>query len=160
MESIRKPKNKDLDKINDILSQWNDKEQTEIYFKRIKNEIEGNTEFNMRFWVALDKDVLGIIGLSDLSPDLQKFSKTEKPGQLKILYIDKNNLGKNIGKQLTLFIENEAGRDGYMELLVKSSEIYKNTAWGFYKKMGYELLGLINNKTNDKKSQIFQKSLI
>lgn len=156
---IRKPQIGDLVEIKNILSQWNDEEYTEIYFSRVRNEINGITEFNMKFWIAFDNGVLGIIGLSDLSPDLLIFSKTDKPGQLKILYIDNKMRGKKIGKKITFFIEDEASKQGYKELLVKSSEIYKNTAWGFYEKMGYKQIGLTDNSRNDKKSMIFQKIL-
>ncbi|MDO8341194.1 MAG: GNAT family N-acetyltransferase [Candidatus Woesebacteria bacterium] len=160
MIEIRKPKEKDLSKIREILAQWNDQEYTEIYFTRIKNEISGQTEFNMKFWVATDdEEVLGIIGLCDLSPDLLSFAKTPKPGQLKILYIDNKDRGKGIGKTLTQFVEKEASKNDYEELLVKSSEIYKNTAWGFYEKMSYKPVGLIDNKDNIKKSKIFEKIL-
>lgn len=154
---IRKPQKGDLPEIKNILSEWNDEEYTKIYFSRVRNEINGITEFNMKFWIASDNVVLGIIGLSDLSPDLLIFSKTDKPGQLKILYIDNKMQGKKIGKKLTLFIEKEALKQGYKELLVKSADIYKNTAWGFYEKMGYKQMGLIDNSRNDKKSMIFQK---
>lgn len=156
---IRKPQKGDLVEIKSILSQWNDEEYTEIYLSRVRNEINGITEFNMKFWIASDDGVLGIVGLSDLSPDLSIFSKTDKPGQLKILYIDNKMRGKKIGKKLALHIEKEALKQGYKELLVKSSEIYKNTAWGFYEKMGYKQMGLIENSRNDKKSMIFQKML-
>jgi len=116
-------------------------------------------EFNTHFWVARDKEVLGIIGLSDPSPDILKFSKTGKAGQLKILYVDNKERGKGIGKLLTNFIEKEALLNGYKELLVKSSEIYKDTAWGFYEKMDYKQIGLISNKDINKKSMIFRKLL-
>jgi len=156
---ILKPRKEDLVEIKNILSQWNDEEYTEIYFSRVRNEIDGILEFNMKFWIAFDNGVLGVIGLSDLSPDLSIFSKTDKPGQLKILYIDDKMRGKKIGKKLTLFIERETLKQGYKEILVKSAEIYKDTAWGFYEKMGYKQMGLTNNNRNDKKSMIFQKTL-
>jgi GNAT superfamily N-acetyltransferase len=159
MITIQKPQINDLPKIKEILAQWNDQEYTEIYFTRVRNEINGSTEFNMKFWVAFDKDVLGIIGLCDPSPDLLNFSKISEPGQLKILYVDGKERGKGIGEKLTEFIEEEALKQGYKELLVKSSEVYEETAWGFYEKMGYKPTGLINNKTNDKKSEIFEKIL-
>jgi len=156
---IQKPQLKDLQEIQDILAQWNNKADTEKYSTRIKNEIEGVNEFNMKFWIAFDKTVLGIIGLCDLSPDLNNFSKTNKPGQLKILYLDNKERGRGVGKILTIFLEKEAKKEGYQELLVKSAEIYKNTAWGFYERMGYKHLGLVDNRTHNGKSEIFEKIL-
>lgn len=159
MVSIQKPQLKDLDEIRNILAQWNDETDTEKYFSRVKNEIEGINEFNMKFWIAFDEEALGIIGLCDLSPDLISFSKTDKPGQLKILYLDDKERGKGTGKKLVEFIEKEAKRQGYKEFFVKSAEIYKKTGWGFYKKMGYRPIGLIDNKIHNGRSQIFLKVL-
>lgn len=156
---IRKPQEKDLPKIKDILAGWNDQEYTDLYFNRIKNEIHGQTEFNMKFWVATEENVLGIIGLCDLSPDLLKFAKHPNPGQLKILYVDDVQRGKGIGKKLVNYIEDEALTQNYKELFVKSSEEYEKTAWEFYEKMGYKTVSLIENKLNDKKSKIFNKNL-
>lgn len=159
MATIRKPNQGDLDKIHNILAQWNSESDTEKYFTRIKNEIAGINEFNMKFWVAFEADTLGIVGLSDLSPDLYSFCKTDKPGQLKILYIDNKERGKGVGKTLVKFIESEAVKCGYKELLVKSAEIYKDTAWGFYEKMGYKSEGSVINRTNAGKSNVFEKML-
>ena len=156
--TIRKPETKDLPKIKEVLAQWNDDEYTNLYFKRVKNEIEGSTEFNIKFWVASEKDVLGIIGLCNPSPDILHFATTSEPGQLKILYIDSRAQGKGVGKKLTEFIEKKALKKDYDELLVKSSEDYKKTAWGFYEKMGYKPVDLIGNKSNNKKSKIFLKT--
>ena len=49
---IDKPKLTDLKEIKKILTQWTEKEEVIKYLQRIKNEIEGTTEFNMHFWVA------------------------------------------------------------------------------------------------------------
>lgn len=156
---IRKPLQKDLGKIRNILSQWNDEADTEKYLSRIKNEIAGINEFNMKFWIAFDKEALGVIGLSDLSPDLNNFSKTNEPGQLKILYVDNEERGRGVGKMLTEYLERVAKRQGYKELIVKSAEIYKDTAWGFYERMKYKPLGFVDNKTHDGKSKTFGKML-
>jgi len=159
MTSIQKPQLKDLDKVRNILAQWNDEADTEKYFSRVKNEIEGANEFNMKFWIAFDKEAIGIIGLCDLSPDLTNFSKTDKPGQLKILYLDNKKRGKGNGKKLVEFVEEEARKFGYKEFFVKSAEIYKDTGWGFYEKMVYKSVGLVDNKTHSGKSNIFGKTL-
>ena len=46
--SIQKPERKDLPKIGDILTRWTEKAEVQKCLQRIKNEIEGKTEFNMR----------------------------------------------------------------------------------------------------------------
>ena len=96
--------------------------------ERISREINGQTEFNMQFWVAKENHtVLGIIGLADPIPKVLPLAKTQKPGELKILYVDNERI-------LVQFIEPEAAKQGYQELLIRSTERYKDTAYVFYKK--------------------------
>ncbi len=160
MVKVEKPKGEDLPDIEEILNQWTEEEEVDKYIERIGNEIDGHTEFNMQFWVARDNDkVIGIIGLSNPLPKVIPLAKTQKPGEIKILYVDNKEQGKGIGRTLVGFIENEAKRQGYKELLVRSAERYKNTTWGFYKKLGYSDLGIITGGDNKKKMQVFEKIL-
>lgn len=143
---IFKPKIEDLDKIFDILLQWADREETEKYVKRIENEINGITEFNMSFWIIKkDEEIVGIGGLSDILPVIKIFSKTNNPCELKILYLDNKFRGQGFGKILLNFLEEKAREIKYTELMIRSAEKYKNTAYGFYEKMGYKNIGLTDN---------------
>ncbi len=84
MAGIEKPKKEDLPGIENILNQWTEKEEVDKYLNRIANEINGQTEFNMQFWITKDDSgVLGIIGLSDLLPKVIPYTKTSKPAELK-----------------------------------------------------------------------------
>jgi GNAT superfamily N-acetyltransferase len=157
MITIDKPTNSDISTIKNIMYQWTEKEEVEKYLIRIDNEIKGNIEFNLHFWVARENnDVLGIIGLCDPLPKIIPFSKTKKAGEIKILYVDGQQQGKGVGKSLISFVEQEAERQGYQELLVRSAKKYKDTAYGFYKKMGYSDIGTIINDKG-KSMQLFEK---
>jgi GNAT superfamily N-acetyltransferase len=143
---IIKPKIEDLDKIFEILLQWTEKEEAEKYVKRIKNEINGTTEFNMSFWVIKkDEEVIGVSCLSDILPSIKSFAKTENPCELKILYLDNKFRGQGFGKILINFLEEKVKENKYTELMVRSAKKYKDTAYGFYEKMGYKNLGLTDN---------------
>ncbi len=143
---IIKPKIEDLDKIFEILSQWTEKEEALKYTERIKNEINGMTEFNMSFWaIKKDDEVVGVGGLSDILPAIKSFAKTENPGELKILYLDNKTRGQGIGRVLLNFLEEKAKENKYTELMIRSAERYKDTAYGFYEKMSYKNIGLTDN---------------
>jgi GNAT superfamily N-acetyltransferase len=158
---IEKPRTEDLDLIESILDQWTEKEEVDKYLSRIANEIKGQTEFNMQFWVAKEKSLaVGIVGLCDPLPKVISYSKTEKPAEIKILYVDGKNQGKGVGRTLIKFVEEEALRQGYEELLVRSAKRYFGTAWGFYKKMGYKEVGIVTGGDDKKKMQVFEKLLI
>lgn len=152
---ISKPQEKDLPDIKKILDQWTELEETDKYIGRIVNEINGKTEFSMRFWVIRNENsVVGIGGLADPLPKTLSFAKSIKSGEIKILYIDNDYRGKGIGKELMLFLENKAKEGGVTELLVRSAERYKDTAYGFYENMGYQKMGII-----DQNMMVFRKLL-
>ena len=156
---VVKPSLEDLSRIENILTQWNIVGDVEQNVKRITNEINGKTEFNMQFWIARENDeVLGVTGLSDPLPKVIRFAKNTKPAEIKILYVDKDKQGKGIGRKLVSFVEEEARIKGYNELLVRSALIYKDTAWGFYKKMGYADVGKLE-KGEREPIQVFEKLL-
>ena len=161
MITIEKPSIKDMSSIGKILSEWTEKEEMEKYSRRILREIKGKTEFNMHFWLARqDKIVIGVSGLSDPLPKIVSFAQTCFPCELKILYIDNKWRGKGIGRILINFIEKEVIRRGYTELLVRSAERYKNTAWGFYLKTDFKLCGIVNSRDKSKMMKVFRKSLV
>jgi GNAT superfamily N-acetyltransferase len=160
MVDIVKPETYDLEQIRKILTQWTETEEADKYVTRISNEIGGKTEFNMQFWVARENGkAVGIIGLCNPLPKLLHLAKTHKPGELKILYVDTKNHGKGVGTNLLDFIADEAKKQGYSELLVRSAEKYRETAYGFYEKKGYVKLGVIDCNNCSKTMQVFGKLL-
>lgn len=160
LTKINKPKFEDLKSIGKILSQWTEAKEVKKYAKRILDEINGQTQFGMHFWVARkDDQVIGVAGIANPLPKVLHLAKTDKPGELKILYIDKNNLRMGVGKKLTGFLEKEAKNQGYSELIVRSAEKYRDSAWGFYDKQGYKRVGKVIGGDNLREMLVFGKLL-
>lgn len=157
---VNKPQQNDLEDIRNILIQWTEQKEVDKYMQRIENEINGKTEFNMQFFVARDENekAVGVAGLSDLLPKALEFSKTKNPGEVKILYVDNDTRGKGVGKKLIKFLEKKAKENSYSELLVRSARKYCQTAYGFYKHMGYEDVGEIKGGSG-KIMKVFRKIL-
>lgn len=152
---IEKPKIEDLKMIGYILEQWTEPEEVEKYLSRIESEINGHTEYSMNFWAIKDeKLVIGIGGLAKPLPLILPLAKTNNPGEVKILYIDNDHRGKGVGRRMINYLEQEARTQGYRELFIRSALIYKNTAYDFYKKMGYEELGKLKDDMS-----VFHKTL-
>ncbi|MGC9603140.1 MAG: GNAT family N-acetyltransferase [Minisyncoccia bacterium] len=158
---IDKPKLGDLGEIRKILAQWTDNPEVEKYVKRIQDEITRKIEFNTHYWVARYSGMpVGIVGLCDPLPQVLPFAKTSRPGKFKILYVDGAYRGKGIGKKLVDFLENEARKEGYAEVLARSAERYRDTSYGFYEKMGYKNVGTVYaGEDRSKPMRVFRKEL-
>lgn len=152
---FRKPVQKDLKKIFLILSQWTDKDEVEKYCQRVSDEISGKTEFNTHYWVAeFNKEVVSVGGLSDILPKIKSFSVGKNPIELKILYLDNNFRGMGFGKDFLNYLLNIAINNKNDEMLIRTAKRYQDTAWGFYQKQGFSLIGYI-----DDGMAVFQKKL-
>jgi GNAT superfamily N-acetyltransferase len=158
---IEKPRLGDLLELRRILTQWMEKSEVEKNITRIENEILGKIEFNARYWVARESGIpVGIVGLCDPLPQVLSFAKTSRPGKFRILYVAAERQKKGIGRKLVDFLEDEARKEGYKELLVRSAEIYRGSAYGFYEKMGYEKAGTVYaGEDREKPMQVFRKEL-
>lgn len=145
--------------IETILFCWIEAKEVEKYIQRIKSEINGSVEFNLHFWAAReDGRVVGITGLCGPLPKILEFARTHKPGELKILYLDPKSRGKGIGKMLLKFVEHEAKKEGYKEILIRSAERFRDTAYIFYEKMGYAKVGVVESDSNSEQMQLFEKA--
>jgi len=143
---IEKPKIEDLKMIRSVLEQWTESEEVEKYLSRIESEINGSAEYSMNFFVVKDQElVIGVGGLAKPLPIVLPLAKTSNPGEIKILYIDNNHRGKGFGREMINYLELEARNQGYLELFVRSAERYKDTAYNFYKNMGYEEIYKLEN---------------
>lgn len=153
--NIRKPQKNDIEIIRKILSQWTEKDEVEKYIERILNEINNKIEFNTRFWVITDNAIpIGVGGISEPLPKVKYLSKGNNPAEIKILYLDNNSRGKGAGKKLLVFLENVLFDKNHDEIIIRSAEKYKDTAYGFYEKFGYKLVDYIDNNM-----AVFIKSL-
>ena len=159
--NIFKPQKSDLPDIKDILYKWTDKEEADKYIDRILSEIDGDTEWNMRYWVIKQDDkVYGVSGIGDSYPKLSQHAKTNKPGLIKIMYLVDDERGKGIGKLLLKAMEEEMRKFGYSEIIVGSHSQYKDTAFGFYKKMGYKVIGRNKGDSESDYMEVFGKVLL
>ncbi len=114
----------------------------------------------MQFWVAKEGDtVIGVVGLCSPLPKILPFAKTDNPGEIKILYLDRRMQGNGVGRSLVKYIEKQAIRQEYSELLIRSAEKYRKTAYGFYEKIGYSKIGIIEGENESKRMQVFDKVL-
>lgn len=160
MPQIVKPLLADLEQIRRIMSFWTEKKEVIKYLERIDNEINQKTEYNLQFWIAKeDNRVVGIIGMCNPLPKILPLAISNHPGEIKILYVDHLLRGQGIGKQLVQFIEKEAAKQGYSELMIRSAHKYQETAYGFYLKMGYRVAGTVSGGDESKTMQVFQKQL-
>ncbi len=155
-----KPQQEDLVQIKKILSQWNDDLETQKYVNRVKNEIGGYKEFDMKFWVLkIDGEVIGMGGLADCQPKIKPFIQTNKPKELKTIYLEQEYRGKGLGRKLIEFLQSKAKSLGYTELLLVSAERYRKTAYGFYEKIGFKQLGEVAGMSEQDKIAVFSRLL-
>lgn len=153
---IDKARLEDVDKITEILSQWTDQEEVDKYKIRIIDEINGKTEFGMKFWVISDDNkIVGVAGLADILPKINGFAKTDNAIEIKILYLDRKQRGKGYGKIFLEFLENQARKQKKSKILIRSAIRYQDTAWEFYEKYGYKRCGTIDNDM-----AVFRKSTL
>ncbi|MDD3648095.1 MAG: GNAT family N-acetyltransferase [Candidatus Dojkabacteria bacterium] len=157
---VQKPYKSDIRAIRLILNQWTDPEEVGKYIKRIEDEIDGKTKYNMQFFVLKSNSVVcGVGGIADPLPKTLRFSRFKCPGEIKILYMDNQYRGQGLGRTLLEYLENEAQKDGYDELIIRSAERYRDTAYSFYEQMGYESAGQIEGEAEGKKMSVFRKAL-
>jgi GNAT superfamily N-acetyltransferase len=157
---ITKPEEKYYKEVKQILEQWTENEEVEKYLTRIKNEVEGNTEYNQQFWLAVDEGrAIGVIGLADPLPKVLPLAQTSRPGEIKILYVDKKAQAKGVGLSLVEYVEKIAKEKGYSELIVRSAERYRDTAYGFYEHIGYVKRGVVPGGDQSLVMQVFGKRL-
>jgi len=158
MLKIEKPTQNEFTGIRQVLSQWTFSREVRKYSERIRDEIAGRSKYNMQFWVAKENGrVIGIAGLGESLPKEMSYAQTEIPCSLKILYVHGDHQGKGIGTILITFIEQQAKKQGYDEILVRSAERYRGSSYGFYEKRGYRLVGETGQDEN--KMAVFQKIL-
>lgn len=155
---IVKPQISDLPQIEKILNQWTKPEEVSKYLQRIQNEINGKTDFGMQFWVyTSNTEVIGIGGIADPLPLLKPFCQSESCKEIKILYVDGDHQGQGIGRDILNHLIQEIRKLNIREILVRSALRYKFSAYGFYEKMGFKKVGILEGKNEQESMQIFRK---
>lgn len=160
---IRPAENTDLGAINAVLLDWLSDQETLHYTKTINEVVlDSTTEpvFDSHYYVAIfGKEVIGVVGFRTPNPKLLQFSTTQKPAELCMLYVTKQYRGgRGVGTALLQYVMEEAQKRKYEELLVRSSEKFSDTGWGFYDKMGFARVGTLA-PPECKTSQIWTKKI-
>lgn len=135
---IRSATTEDLGDINSVLSEWLSLKEVAHYLDLIKQSIEqspGSLKFDSHFFVAeSDKKVIGLAGFRKLLPKLIKFSNTNNPSELSMIYVSNKHRGGKVGTTLLNEIIEQTKNKNYTELIVRSSDRFIKTGWGFYDK--------------------------
>jgi len=157
---IRSAKIEDLGDINSVLSEWLFPEEVIHYLDLIKQSIKqtpGSLEFDSHFIVAeSDKKIIGLAGFRKLLPKLIKFSNTNNPGELSMIYISNKHRGNKIGTTLLNEIVDQTKKRNYTELIIRSSDRFKDSGWGFYDNFsGAEKVGQLLPPESEGISQIW-----
>ena len=155
---IRKPNKQDLTAIEFILRQWTDEGRVKKYIDKVIKVISEQRDETAQFFVATSNEkIVGVAGIDKPSPEILKYSRTNKPVELKIIFIDQANVKQGVGGTLLDFIEKEAQSIGYKEIILGSAEKYRRTAYKFYLKMKYSELGIIT--IAEEQVQVFSKKI-
>lgn len=98
------------------------------------------------YYVAEETDgrILGVIGMTNPSEAMRRFSKTDRPVELVNAYVAKDHrAGRGVGRALVAKLEQEARARGYTEIILNSGPRYKATGWGFYDRLeGFMRIGI------------------
>jgi ribosomal protein S18 acetylase RimI-like enzyme len=142
---------RDLAAIDEILKQWLidsqtgelDVEELDQDMVNLRGSLEG--ENAKQYFVATEGDrVVGVMGYSELKPELLPFVKTTKPGELINAYVHKDlQGGAGVGTALLNTIESLAKSKGCTEVILDSGPRHRLTGHPFYIKKGYEKAGII-----------------
>jgi len=152
---------KDVPSIRTILKEWFQGDDLEHYIEAVKEGVQGkgdSEKFDYHYYVAsFEDEVIGVGGIRKPHPKLVKFANTENPVGFSMLYVSKNHRGgKGVGSKLFQHLVKEAKIRGYAELVVRSSILFKDSAWGFYDKMpGLERVGQLTPPESKRISQIW-----
>ncbi len=165
--TVEPARDSDVSQIEKVLGMWivhpatrapNENEIGEI----LGRLIEGITNGRNNFFVARGSDgnVVGVLEIEEVSSDLIEFSLTGNALEVQNIYVDNALRGSGIGKLLILKAEEEAGRLGKKEVLLKSGPLFKNTSWKFYEANGFEKPGMIKDFSGKgEDAQVFRKLL-
>lgn len=151
----------DLEKLKEILARWirHDTEAKagggEPRIEDIQKLIENveasleNTSNRKYFFAKVDGQIAGMVGLQ--TPDektKQTYAETagtDNPIELVNMYVSEEVAGTGVGRMLVTMAELYAKSQGYTEVILNSGPRFRETAWGFYEKIGYERVGQLDN---------------
>lgn len=163
---IRRPNRDDIPMIEQFYSKWwvdegGEKEIENIaFFTNLVLENTKDAGSAEKYFIATnaDSELVAILGYAEsVSSALHEYVSTERPIQLTVLMVGKNFVGRGIGTELLAHFEAYALTHGYTEILLTSSERWKD-AWTFYRLKAYEDRGELKN-AQGWHTRIFRKPL-
>jgi GNAT superfamily N-acetyltransferase len=165
---IRPLERTDLGSITLLMQEWfhdpiTGESDVHEVLEHMQNSLDHTNE--RVYFVAADGDeIVATIGLRYPAERTEQFiSKTipnPNPTELIAMYAKSSHHKKGVGRSLVEKLKSYARDQNFTEILIKSSPRYKDTAWGFYDKMGYTRIGTIES-THDvgEYAQIWTKAL-
>ncbi len=121
-------------------------EEIDEIIKEMENSINNP---NISTYLVAETPLDGVIGVVGFRPPTQEmlpFVTVDKATELTNFYVaEKHRGGKGIGTSLLNAIEQRAVKRGYEQIVLNSGPRYKETAWGFYDKMGYARVGEVKD---------------
>lgn len=157
---IRHPEKKDLSDIQSIYSlYYSTLEDIKHFVNRVRQSINRESEaldLDLQYLIAeIDDKVVGFIGFRKPPQKMISFTKTSNPVELYTLFVnDKQN---GTGRVLLEKMIEVAGQSGYTEIVVYSSDRWKD-GWPFYDKMGFERVGILTH-AGGSSGQVWRKDL-
>lgn len=152
----------DLNLVSNLLKSYLQDENEVYYFVNIiKETINGTVAGTSEKYVAakdVDNEVVGILGYRNTIKKFLPFTSTPNSIEIYALFVDKDNLKKGIGKNLIEYLKDYAKNKGYSEILVRSAYRFKDSGWKFYERLGFQLIGIIEEKP-DEHSNIYRLEL-
>ena len=143
---IRDIQEKDLTDIKEIYSlYYQDEKDLDHFVNRVKEVLtkaDSAIQSDLRYLVAeIDNKVVGVIGFRKPPEKLLSFTKTSKPVELYSLFVKERQ--KGVGRPLVDLMVRNAKESGYTEIVVYSSEKWKDS-WVFYDKLGFTRVGTLD----------------
>jgi ribosomal protein S18 acetylase RimI-like enzyme len=144
----------DLAEIKPILETWiKDKitgsplpDEVAETLKNMQESLSGN---NDRVYLVAEEDsaIVGVIGFKNPDRIMIAFAQTSNPAELINAYVRVDERGgRGVGRALVDFLEEEAIRQGFTEIILNSGPRFKDTGWGFYDKLpNYNRVGMAEN---------------
>lgn len=162
---IEPSKKEDLNQISEICNQYYlddqgkpDLEGSKYFTGLIEQSIDGTGTDPTEFYLTAkdgENNILGIIGYRNSIKKFTSFTKTSNPLEIYVLFVDKNHTKQGIGRNLISYLKNVALEKRYTEFIVRSASLFKESSWEFYKKIGFEDVGSIQESTGGE-SKIFR----
>lgn len=140
---VRELREADMESLRPILAQWiRDRDSGEVLEDEITSVLEAmrasTTGHNGRLYLVAEGaegQMAGVMGMAEPGSDMRAFATTERPIEFINAYIDQEQRGKGVGRQLAEGLEARAVAAGHTEIIVNSGPRYQESGWAFWTKL-------------------------